>query len=142
MANAPTAGEPEASSRDAGPPGQVREPGKRLGSEAAGHGAQSFYLCFLKRPSSRAELDLLKLRLNPGGAPGGAERLLPVKKTVGYGRGPPRVSASALQCHPHSQPHATLGTGLGSEGESRELDGEALLGWKPALTGISSSFFS
>lgn len=35
-----------------------------------------------------AELDLLKLRLNPGGAPRGAgERLLPVKKTVGLAEG-------------------------------------------------------
>ena len=103
MAGAPTAGEPEASSRDARPPpSRFRSLGSGRAQKLQLRGPRVFksILFFLKEAKFQgAELDLLKMHLHPGGAPRGAGELASGEENSWPGRGPPRVSASALQCH-------------------------------------------
>lgn len=76
VAGAPTAGEPEASSRDAGPPpSRFRSLGSGRAQKLQVRGPRVFksILLLLKEAKFQgAELDLLKMRLHPRGAPRGA----------------------------------------------------------------------
>lgn len=71
MANAPTAGEPEASSRDAGPPRPGSGAWEAVGLRSCRSWGPEFFLSVLLKEAKfqGAELDLLKLRLNPEGHP-------------------------------------------------------------------------